>query len=219
MNKGKFIVFEGCEGSGKSTQLERLSKWLESQGVGVYCTREPGGTSIGKELRKHLVDNNDTDLLPITELLLYLADRSEHISLINKNLDLGYWVLCDRFSWSTLAYQGYARGHDLKLVKLLNSVACQGLKPDWTILLDIDPVIGSARKHRQAEINKFEKETIEFHRKVREGYLKIFEETLLDNETKETLIYCQSKVHQNREVDENTIFSTIINSFPFNLSD
>jgi dTMP kinase len=216
MNKGKFIVFEGCEGSGKSTQLSRLSEWLDTQGVKVYCTREPGGTELGKQIRKFILDS-DHKIAPMTELLLYLADRSEHIATLKKSLDLGYWVLCDRFSWSTLAYQGYGRGQSVPAISYLNNVACQVLTPDWTVLLDIDPVIGLARKHRQGEMNKFEKENIEFHRRVREGYLKIFEETLLDGKTKETLIYCQSKMNQYREVDEDTVFNTIINSFPFDI--
>lgn len=217
MNKGKFIVFEGCEGSGKTTQLKRLSNWLESQGISTYCTREPGGTQLGRQIREYLL-NTDQKIASVTELLLYLADRSEHIATIKKNLDLGSWVLCDRFSCSTLAYQGYGSGHDLKLLTQLNNFACQQLKPDWTVLLDIDPMIGLGRKQKQGEMNKFEKENIEFHRKVREGYLKIFEQTLLDQETKQALIYCQSKVNQCREVDEDTIFNTIVNSFPFELN-
>lgn len=214
MSRGKFIVFEGCEGSGKSTQLAKLADWLESKGISVYKTKEPGGTSFGKELRDIILYQT---LNPVTELMLLMADRSQHIQNIKDCLDSGYWVLCDRFVWSTLAYQGYGRGHSLELLNQINKLACQGLSPDWTILLDIDPKLGLSRKQAQGEINKFEIEDLSFHNRVREGYLKIFEQTLLDDQTKETLIYCQSKLHHQREVDQDTILNTIINSFPFNL--
>lgn len=122
MNKGKFIVFEGCEGSGKSTQLELLAQYLELNNIKVYRTKEPGGTVTGKKIRELIL--HDAQMNKTTELLLYAADRADHIDAINNALSEGYWVLCDRFSWSTVAYQGYGRGHSLEMINHLNNIAC-----------------------------------------------------------------------------------------------
>lgn len=214
MNKGKFIVFEGCEGSGKSTQLDLLALYLESKNIPVFRTREPGGTELGKQIREYLL-STDNKIAPLTELLLYIADRSEHIHLIRQKLELGFWVLCDRFTWSTVAYQGYGRGHSLELINYLNNLACQGLKPDWTILLDIDPKIGLARKYEQGETNKFEAESLKFHNQVREGYKQLFLPTIGTNTA--NMIYCQSSIHADRQIDKDTIHNTIINLLPFDL--
>lgn len=208
-NKGKFIVFEGGEGSGKSTQLTLLAKYLESKGVDVYKTKEPGGTGLGQQIRKYLL-GTDTKIEPMTELMLYMADRSEHIAVIKEQLKSGIWVLCDRFSWSTLAYQGYGCGHSLELINILNEAACQGLKPDWTILLDIDPKIGLSRKFQQCEINKFELENIEFHNRVRKGYQQIFLPTIGNTEFDANMYYCQSN-------NIETLHNLIINSLPFDI--
>jgi dTMP kinase len=215
-NRGKFIVFEGCEGSGKSTQLELLAQHLESAKIPVFRTKEPGGTPTGHKLREIVL--HDTPLNKVAELLLYAADRANHVEIIKDCLDSGYWVLCDRFTWSTIAYQGYGRGHSLGLINYLNDVACQGLKPDWTILLDIDPKIGLARKYKQGETNKFEAESLEFHNRVRNGYKELFLSVgMWEASTRANLFYCQSRLNSDRQVSIDVLHNMIVGSIPFDL--
>ena len=178
MKKGKFIIFEGGEGSGKTTQLELTAKWLYAHQIPTWSTREPGGTKLGTELREILLHN--TEVSPIAELLLYQADRAQHILEIKQQLDKGTWVLCDRFTLSTLAYQGAGRYQSTKMIEQLNEISTQGLEPDWTFLLDIDPAIGLTRKRHQQELDRFEQEDINFHQRTRECYLEIAHHTLLD---------------------------------------
>lgn len=216
-SKGKFIVFEGCEGSGKSTQLELLANYLSIKGIPIFRTKEPGGTTAGQKIRDIVL--HDTPLNEVAELLLYASDRANHVEVIKDCLDSGYWVLCDRFTWSSIAYQGYGRGHSLELINYLNNVACQGLKPDWTILLDIDPKIGLARKYQQGETNKFEAESLEFHKKVRNGYTEFFLSVgMWEANTSANMFYCQSKLHADRrQVSIDVLHNMIVGSMPFDL--
>ena len=176
-----FISFEGIEGSGKSTQIEQASDFLEKNGVNCCLTREPGGTDIGRRIRAILLDPSHVDLDPLAELLLYMADRAQHLSRVVKPaLDEKKTVLCDRYFDATVAYQGVARKLDMGLITSLHRQAFDNLKPDLTFLLDLEPAVGLARAWRQidgggreAGETRFEEEKIAFHEKVREGYLNL----------------------------------------------
>ena len=175
-----FITFEGIEGCGKTTQIKRLAKILEKHGIKFIRTLEPGGTQVGKTIRKLLLDSRNKNLTPLTELILYIADRAQHIEeVIRPALDKGYWVICDRFFDATIAYQGSARGQDLEFIRILNDSVTQGLKPDLTILLDCPAETGLERAVKRNKINaqddqdRFEREGMEFHRAVRRGYLDL----------------------------------------------
>ena len=166
--KGKFIVFEGIDGSGKTTQINQLSKWLISTDLipennKLVITREPGGTKLGKSIRSLLLDTSiGKSPDSITELLLYAADRSQHVNeIIRPTLDQGDWVISDRFCGSTLAYQGYGRKLDINLIKDLEAIATQGIAPDITFLLDI-PIEESIRRRRNRKDDRIEKEGREF---------------------------------------------------------
>jgi len=173
-----FITFEGIEGTGKSTQIKLLKAHLESLGLGVRTTCEPGGSRIGAELRRVLLSLDNRDLCPRAELFLYLADRAQHVAqVVRPALDAGEIVLCDRFADSTVAYQAYGRGLDEELLHTLNGQAVDGLWPDLTILLDIAPEAGLTRavERNRAEgktvaEGRFEAESLAFHARVREGY-------------------------------------------------
>jgi dTMP kinase len=170
--KGLFITLEGPEGAGKTTQLKLLSKFLEEQGHDHVFTRDPGGTAIGKPIRRILL-NSETPVHPVTELLLYEADRAQNVSeIILPNLAEGKIVFCDRYIDSTLAYQGYGRNIDLKLIEMINDIATQGLRPDLTILFDIESSAGLSRLHPSGH-DRLEREALEFHQKVRAGYLEL----------------------------------------------
>lgn len=166
-----FITFEGIEGSGKTTQLRRLAEHLRALGRTVLETREPGGTDVGLVLRGLLLSDPPVTLAPPAELLLYLADRAQHVAeRIRPALAAGQIVLCDRFSDSTIAYQGFARGLDLDTVRRLDAFARDGLSPDLTFLLDIDPEDGLRRAHaRSGARDRFETAPLAFHQRVREG--------------------------------------------------
>lgn len=170
-----FITFEGPEGSGKSTQIALLSSYLRQQGFSVLTTREPGGTLIGDRARDCVHDVAHTMMAPTTELLLYSASRAQLVAeVIRPALAAGKVVLCDRFSDSTMAYQGYGRGLDLEDLAYITHFATGGLKPDLTLLLDIDVEKGLARRVRGGgEMNRLDLETIEFHNRVRRGYHKL----------------------------------------------
>ncbi len=176
--KGTFITFEGIEGSGKSTQIVLLEHYLKSIGLRVVLTREPGGTPIGDQIRKILLDPANTALDPSAELLLYAASRAQHLhQVIGPALDEGKVVLCDRFSDATLAYQGYGRGLNIEMIRALDRIVTAGMLPNRTILFDIDPASGIARAHGRNKSNgleaeaRFENEAIAFHKRVRQGYL------------------------------------------------
>ena len=167
-----FVTFEGIEGSGKSTHLRLLAGALRTAGHPVVETREPGGTPLGQALRELLLTPSDTPPEPLAELLLYCADRAQHVAqVIRPALAAGQIVLCDRFSDSTLAYQGYARGLDLATVRALDASARAGLEPDLTFLLDCPPDAGLSRaRARSGSSDRFEQETLAFHEAVRRGF-------------------------------------------------
>lgn len=165
---GLFITFEGVEGAGKSTQIELLRAALEGEGLRVLVTREPGGEPVAEAIRSVLL-HTEEHVEPLTELLLFLAARAQITErVIRPALRAGTIVLCDRYLDSTTVYQGYARGLDLEMVRLLNRVATGGQLPDLTIVLDLDERVGIAR---QASRNRMEREDTAFHRAVRQGYL------------------------------------------------
>ncbi len=176
-----FITFEGIEGSGKTTQLKHIKKYFGRLGKNCVITREPGGTAIGKKIRSILLDPASKTICPMSELLLYMADRAQHLKeLVVPALEAGKTVLCDRFFDATLVYQGYAREIDIKLIQRLHELTLDGFKPDVTILLDLPPEIGLSRAWGQLDNGKreklesrFEKENLLFHQKVRDGYLEL----------------------------------------------
>jgi dTMP kinase len=176
--RGAFVTLEGGEGSGKSTQLALLAERLRAADVPVTVLREPGGTVVGDRVRELLLDPAHAGLAARAELLLYEASRAELVAeRISPRLDAGDVVLCDRFTDSTLAYQGYGRGLDLDGIATLNDWATGGLRPDLTILLDVDPALGLARATRSAGADRLEAEDVAFHRRVREGFLAIARES------------------------------------------
>jgi len=169
---GLFITFEGGEGCGKSTQSRLLLKKLEQQNVPVVLTHEPGGTVLGNELRKTLKRRRDSSISPQAELFLLAASRAQLVTeLIRPALKEGKVVLCDRFTHSTMVYQGYGRGLDFTAIQMVNNMATRYLNPDLIILLDISPEQGLARK--QSLKDRFELEDLSFHRRVKEGYVKM----------------------------------------------
>ena len=169
---GLFITFEGGEGCGKSTQSRLLLKKLEQQNVPVVLTHEPGGTALGNELRKTLKRKRDSSISPHAELFLLAASRAQLVAeVIRPALEEGKVVLCDRFTHSTMVYQGYGRGLDFTAINMVNNMATGNLNPDLIIFLDISPEQGLARK--QSLKDRFELEDLSFHRRVREGYLKM----------------------------------------------
>ena len=168
-----FITFEGGEGSGKSVQAKALYRRLSQLTIPALLTHEPGGTPLGKKLGRWLKWTRDTDISPLTELLLFNASRAQLVTrVIQPNLQSGKIVICDRYADSTTAYQSYGRGLDLEMVKAINNAATRGLKPDLTVLLDMPAEEGLARKRAQKQ-DRFEQEAIAFHQRVRDGYLKL----------------------------------------------
>ena len=184
--RGKFIVFEGGEGSGKTTQIQRLHQWLEDWLEtdeaskllkntdiikGVKITREPGGTALGKEIRRLLLDTRESLIASKAELLLYAADRAQHVEeTLMPWLEAGYWVLCDRYTDSTVAYQGYGRELDLELIYRLNQIATGGLRSDLTLWLKVLPAVGLARMHQRGEADRIEQAGDRFHQRVGDGF-------------------------------------------------
>jgi len=175
-----FITFEGGEGSGKTTQIRRLEKYLVRKGITCMVTREPGGTTIGEKIRKVLLNPEHHDMTPLSELLLYEAARAQHVEeVIKPLLEKNAVILCDRFSDASVAYQGYGRKVDLGWVERLNLLATQGIKPDVTFLLDCPSDLGLKRALQrnqalgQQKEGRFELEKTRFHLHVRKGYLSI----------------------------------------------
>jgi dTMP kinase len=178
----RFITFEGGDGTGKTTHLKALEKNFEAEGRACVVTREPGGTALGKLIRQVLLEVGKQPIGSPTELFLYLADRAQHVQeVILPAIDAGKIVLCDRYTDSTLAYQGYGRGIDLDLLRQLNAFANRGLQPDLTLLLDCPVELGLSRTARrqsdadrtQGREDRFERETVEFHERVRAGFLAL----------------------------------------------
>jgi dTMP kinase len=179
MHPGRFITFEGVDGCGKTTQLRLLSDALRRQGRQVIETVEPGGTAIGRQIRKILLDPDNSEIRARTELMLYFASRAQNVEeVICPALDAGHIVLCDRFTDSTLVYQGCGRGLDSEVVFALDRIACQGLKPDLTLLIDIDPETSLRRAQRRNQRtggseSRIDEENPAFHERVRAGYLAL----------------------------------------------
>ena len=211
--KGKFIVFEGIDGSGKTTQINQLSKWLIGTDLipennKLVITREPGGTKLGKSIRSLLLDTSrEKPPDSITELLLYAADRSQHANeIIRPTLEKGDWVISDRFCGSTLAYQGYGRNINLEIIKNIESIVCQGEYPDLTIFLEISAEESVLRREKFIP-DRMESEGIKFLEKVNEGFKLIAKEknwttisavqdiNTITNEIKETLLKKFSRVN------------------------
>ena len=180
--KGKFIVIEGIDGCGKTPQIDELSKWLPKSGLikkgsKLITTREPGGSQLGKKLRSLILDNNENNKpSSLAELLLYSADRAEHVSkIISPALKNDDWVISDRFSDSTLAYQGYGRNINLEIIKNIESIVCQGEYPDLTFFLEISPEESILRRKNEIP-DRIESEGIKFLEKVNKGFKLIAKE-------------------------------------------
>jgi len=187
--QGKLIVFEGVEGSGKSTQLPKLQTWLQEQPLfqklqsagiipAVVITREPGGTRLGQSLRTLLLDGPaEVSLGARAELLLYAADRAQHIEeVIRPALAAGSWVLCDRFIDSTVAYQGYGRGLSLSLIEQLNAIATEGIAGHLTFWLQLDAAQGLSRSRHRGQLDRMEQTNLEFHQQVQQGFETLAEQ-------------------------------------------
>jgi dTMP kinase len=181
MKRGKLITFEGIDGCGKTTQIRLLGKYLIERGLDFIATREPGGTELGREIRSVLLDGARGSVEPAAELLLYAADRAQHVRrVVLPALAAGVTVLSDRFYDATTVYQGYARGFDLGFVRQLNEFAAGGVKPDLTLLFDLDVETGLSRTQKRVDErtgisapDRLDREPLEFHRRVRQAYLEI----------------------------------------------
>jgi dTMP kinase len=176
----RFVTFEGGDGTGKSTQIRALENYLVQRGYCCVVTREPGGTALGKLIRKVLLEVGGHEIASSTELFMYLADRAQHVNeVILPAIKAGKIVLCDRFTDSTMAYQGFGRGIELRLLRQVNDLADQGVRPDLTFLFDCPARVGLARTARRQnetgsrQEDRFEREKIEFHDKVRNGFLEM----------------------------------------------
>ena len=179
MKKGLFIVFEGGEGTGKTTAIESIYDWIQEKDLKCIKTREPGGIKISEEIRQVILDKDNTKMDGRTEALLYAAARRQHlVEKVIPAINEGYVVLCDRFIDSSLAYQGFARGLGIDEVMSINKFAIGEYMPDLSILFDLEPKIGLERisTSGEREINRLDLEKIDFHEKVREGYNKVYKE-------------------------------------------
>ena len=178
--RGLFITFEGIDGCGKSTQREMLAQQLKQRGFEVVVTREPGGTPLGEGIRQLLVSDVSVHIAPTTELLLYVAARAQHVAqLIAPSLEAGRIVVSDRYTDSTVAFQGYGRGLEPEMIEKLNKFATAGLVPDLTIVFDIDPALARARLDSRPVgglLGAFDEQHSHFHERMREGYLKMARE-------------------------------------------
>lgn len=171
IKRGLFITFEGIDGCGKTTQINLLKEYLENKSYEVITTLEPGGSDIGKKLRQILL-HHDGFVSPRAEMFMYLADRAQHIdTVIKNNVEKNKIVLCDRHIDSTVAYQGYGRGEDIEEINFLNNIATANYKPNLTFVFDID--IETARQRVGKVKDRLESEGLEFHKKVKEGYLEL----------------------------------------------
>ena len=171
MSRGIFITMEGPDGSGKSTQISRLKEYLEKEGYNVLITREPGGTVISEAIREIILNKDFTEMSPVTEMMLYVSARAQLIAeVVGPAIDSGTTVISDRFVDSSLVYQGMARGLGVDTVYEINKVAIGDYMPDVTFMLDLPAEVGISRKKDQKELDRMELESLEFHKKVAEGY-------------------------------------------------
>jgi dTMP kinase len=174
MENGKFITFEGTDGSGKTTQIKLLEEYLKDKGCEVVLSREPGGTKISELIRDLILDPANTEIVPLTEMILYAASRAQHVAqVIKPSIEAGKIVICDRFVDSSYAYQGCGRGLDLRLIADVNRVAIDGISPDVTFFLDIDPETAINRRINATGADRIEQEKLDFHKRVYEGYKKM----------------------------------------------
>ena len=172
MKHGMFITLEGSDGSGKTTQIELLKEYFEERGTDVVITREPGGTGISEKIRDIILDKDNTEMVPMTEALLYAASRAQHVAeKIKPALEQGRTVICDRFTDSSIAYQGFGRGLG-DCVRIINEYAVGGIVPDITFLMKMDPKVGKDRISED-EQDRLEREKMDFHRKVYDGYIAL----------------------------------------------
>lgn len=179
--KGRFITFEGGEGSGKTTQIRLAAEWLKGRGVLVLATAEPGGTPLGLKIRELLLNRGACSIGAEAELFLFAAARAQHVrEAILPALARGTWVLCDRFADATFAYQGFGRGLDAGMIRILNDFSSLALKPDRTLLFDLPVTMGLARavqriggRRPDAAEDRFEREDLDFHERIRKGYLAL----------------------------------------------
>lgn len=175
--KGLFITIEGMDGSGKTTQINKLKEYFENKGQHVVLSREPGGTEISEIIRELVLDIKHKEMDFVTEALLYAASRSQHVrELIVPSLQRGDIVICDRYMDSSLVYQGMARGLGVEMVRTINDIATDKLQPDVTFFLDLEHSKGMTRKKNHKELDRLEAEKEEFHQKVREGYHQLLAE-------------------------------------------
>ena len=175
MKAGKFISIEGQDGAGKSTNIEFICSELANKNIKHITTREPGGTALGESIRDILLARNDLDITPMSELLLMFAARAQHLSsVIEPALSQGIWVVCDRFTDASFAYQGGGHGIESSIIQDIANIVQQGRQPDLTFLLDVDTTTGEARVNtRNEEKDRFEKQKINFKQRVRETYLQL----------------------------------------------
>ncbi|MEW9123687.1 MAG: dTMP kinase [Thermotaleaceae bacterium] len=172
--RGLFITMEGPDGSGKSTQIEKLAHYLKYKGYEVIVTREPGGTRIGEKIRKLILDKENTEMDRVTEALLYAASRAQHVAeVIAPSVQAGKVVICDRFVDSSIVYQGIGRALGIEVVEKINQIAIKNIFPHITFLFKLCPEIGLARKTQQGEKDRLEQETLDFHQRVFEGYQQL----------------------------------------------
>jgi len=174
MVRGYFITVEGTDGAGKTTQIKLIEDYLKSKNKSVVVTREPGGTSIGEKIRDILLDSQNSEMGMITEMLLYASARAQLVSeVIRPAIEEGKVVICDRFVDSSYVYQGFGRGIDLKIITDVNRVALDGLVPDITLFFDLNPVEALRRRKNSTELDRIEKEKMDFHKRVYNGYKKL----------------------------------------------
>jgi len=174
MVRGYFITVEGTDGAGKTTQIKLIEDYLKSKNKSVVVTREPGGTNIGEKIRDILLDSQNSEMGIITEMLLYASARAQLVSeVIRPAIEEGKVVICDRFVDSSYVYQGFGRGIDLKIITDVNRVALDGLLPDITLFFDINPVDALRRRSNSSELDRIEKEKMDFHKRVYNGYKKL----------------------------------------------
>ena len=172
--KGLFITVEGVEGAGKSTNIRVIEEFLSERKLDYILTREPGGTLIAEEIRELLLKHHEEKMDATTELLLIFAARAQHLSTkIRQTLTEGTWVLCDRFTDATYAYQGAGRGLDVKLISQLERLVQDNLRPDLTVIFDLDPSVGLERARQRGQLDRIESQKLEFFQRVREGYQNI----------------------------------------------
>ena len=174
--RGLFLTLEGAEGVGKSTNIAFITQYLEQRGIEYVLTREPGGTQLAERIRDLLLAVHEESMSGLTELLLVFAARAQHLNkVIEPALGAGKWVVCDRFTDATFAYQGAGRGLSVETIGQLQSLVQGELRPDLTLILDLDPEIGLERASNRGQLDRFEREQQSFFRHVRQGYLDIAE--------------------------------------------